>query len=209
MNRDAHAEPAEALTANLFLVRHGAHGELGRVLSGRRGGLALSADGRAQAAAAADRLAREDIRVVQTSPRERASETATIIAERLGVPLETVDALDEIDFGDWTGKGFDALEGDPAWTEWNERRGSARAPGGETMGEAVARARTHVQGLAGQGGGIVCVSHADIIRGLIADTLGLGFDNMLRFDVDAASISLLLVGDWGSRVVSVNERVAA
>jgi broad specificity phosphatase PhoE len=209
VNRETHAEPAAALTANLFLVRHGAHGELGQVLSGRRPGLHLSAAGRAQAAATAERLAREDIRLVQSSPRERAAETAAIIAERLDVPMETVDALDEIDFGAWTGMPFDALDGDPAWTEWNVRRGSARAPGGETMAEAVGRSRTHLQDLGGQGGGVVCVSHADVIRGLIAHALGLSIDNMLRFDIDTASISLLLAGDWGSRVVSVNERVPA
>lgn len=193
----------------LFLVRHGAHADLGRVLTGRGGGVPLTAEGRRQAAAVADRLAREDIRLVQTSPRERAVETARIVATRLGVPLETVDALDEVDFGEWTGRGFDGLAGDPAWAAWNDRRGSACPPDGEPMAAAVERAAEHVGSLTAAGGGVVCVSHCDIIRGLIADAIGLPLDHLLRFDVDTASLSMLVVGDWGRRVVSINERVSA
>lgn len=197
------------MTAKLFLVRHGAHGDLGRVLTGRGSGVPLTETGRAQAAAAARRLAQEDIRAIHTSPRERAVETAGIIADHLGLPVEIVDALDEIDFGGWSGRSFDELAGDPAWDAWNARRGSTRPPEGETMDAAVARARDHVAAIAGQSGGIVCVSHCDIIRGLVADALGLGFDNLLRFDIDTASVSTLMVSSWGSRVLTLNERVAA
>ncbi len=171
--------------------------------------MSLTEAGRTQARALADRLAREQIRVVQTSPRERAVETATIIADRLGVAVETVDALDEIDFGDWSGRGFDALDGDPAWARWNERRSTTRPPGGESMAAAVSRARRHIAGLAAVPGGAVCVSHCDIIRGVLADALGLPLDNLLRFDIDTASLSVMLVGEWGARVVGINERVVA
>jgi broad specificity phosphatase PhoE len=203
------ADRAAALTTNLFLVRHGAHAELGRVLTGRRSGVPLTPAGRAQAAAVAERLAGEQIRAVQTSPRERAVETASIIAARLGVGIEIVDALDEIDFGEWSGRSFDALAGDAGWNAWNTHRGSAPTPGGETMAAAVARAGAHVAALAAGGGGVVCVSHCDIIRGLVADTLGLPLDNLLRFDIDTASLSTLVVGEWGRRVVALNERVPA
>lgn len=51
------------------------------------------------------------------------------------------------------------------------------------------------------------VSHCDIIRGLIAYYLGLPLDNLLRFDIDPASVSRLVVGSWGARVMSMNERL--
>ncbi|MDB5662657.1 MAG: hypothetical protein JWN59_995 [Sphingomonas bacterium] len=200
-----HDHQGRTLTASLYLVRHGAHGDLGRVLTGRGGSAGLTEIGRAQAAAVAERLAREDVRVVHTSPRLRAVETARIIADRLAVPVDVVDALDEIDFGAWSGRSFEALAQDPAWHAWNARRGTARPPGGEAMAAAVARAGRHVANIGANGGGVVCVSHCDIIRGLIADTLGLPLDNMLRFDVDTASLSILVAGEWGARVLSVNE----
>ena len=44
---------------------------------------------------------------MQASPRERASETAALIAQACGLaPVETSAALDEVDFGSWTGKDF-------------------------------------------------------------------------------------------------------
>ena len=77
------------------------------------------------------------------------------------------------------------------------------------MAEAVERATATLSRLAGDHAGevIACVSHCDIIRGVIAFYLGLPLDNLLRFDVDPASVSRLAVGDWGARVMSMNERL--
>src|SRR5690625_7194995 len=88
------------------------------------------------------------LNIVQTTPRERTNATAKEIASRTGAKLESVAALDEIDFGDWQGQSFDDLAPDPHWQEWNANRSQARCPGGESMGEAVTRAAKHLQSLA-------------------------------------------------------------
>jgi broad specificity phosphatase PhoE len=197
------------MTLNLLLIRHAAHVELGRTLSGRRRDIALSAEGLEQAEIVADLLAVEPLDAVYSSPRERAWYTARELAERLGQKVRPADGLDEVDFGEWTGMSFDALEGDPGWDQWNSARASARPPGGESMEEAIGRAVAEVQRIAleHRGGTVAAVSHCDIIRGLIAYYLGLPLDNLLRFDVDPASVSRLVIGDWGARVASVNERL--
>ena len=64
------------MTTTVFLVRHAAHDRLNRILCGRMPGVSLGADGRAQAAALAERLARESLAAVYASPLERACETA-------------------------------------------------------------------------------------------------------------------------------------
>jgi broad specificity phosphatase PhoE len=51
------------------------------------------------------------------------------------------------------------------------------------------------------------VTHCDIIRGVIAHYLGLSLDNILRFDVEPASISTIEINRWGGRVRSINERL--
>ncbi len=197
------------MTLTLLLIRHAAHVELGRTLSGRRRDVALSEDGLQQAEIVADLLAVEPISAVYSSPRERAWYTARELAERLGVKVKSSDGLDEVDFGDWTGRPFDALEGDPDWDAWNSARGTARPPNGESMAEAVARSVAEVERIAfgHRGETVAAVSHCDIIRGLIGHYLGLPLDNLLRFDIDPASVSRLVVGDWGARVTSVNERL--
>jgi broad specificity phosphatase PhoE len=197
------------MNVNLILIRHAAHVELGRTLSGRRRDIALSAEGLQQAEIVADLIAVEPIAAVYSSPRERAWYTAREIADRLGQTVRAADGLDEVDFGSWTGLSFDALEGDPGWDEWNSARSIARPPGGESMAEAVHRAVAAIDLIRDEHRGetIAAVSHCDIIRGLIAFYLGLPLDNLLRFDVEPASVSRLVIGDWGARVMSMNERL--
>ena len=59
----------------------------------------LTNEGRRQAKAAAGRLLREGITEIYTSPCGRASETASFTAERLGLPVVTLDYLREITWG--------------------------------------------------------------------------------------------------------------
>ena len=171
--------------------------------------MALSPEGLVQAEIVGDLLGVEPIAAVYSSPRERAYYTARQIAEPHELKVEVANDLDEVDFGEWTGMAFSALEGDPAWTEWNERRASARPPGGESMAEAVERAMRALGEIAAghPGATVACVSHCDIIRGAIACCLGLPLDNLLRFDIDPASVSRLALGGWGARVMTVNERL--
>jgi broad specificity phosphatase PhoE len=197
------------VTATILLIRHAAHVELGRILSGRRRDVALSTDGLEQAEIVADLLSVEPLAAIYSSPRERAYYTARSIAEPHDLKVAIADGLDEVDFGDWTGAAFDALEGDPGWSEWNEARGTARPPAGESMAEAVERAVGALAEIASENRGrtIACVSHCDIIRGIIAHHLGLPLDHMLRFDVDPASVSRIALGAWGARIMTVNERL--
>lgn len=198
------APPARPVTVSVLLARHGSHDEVGRVLSGRSE-IALNAAGRAEAERLADRLASTPLVAVHSSPRPRARETAHIIAGRHGLPVDIIEALDEIDFGAWTGRSFASLEGDPRWSRWNEARRSTCPPGGEAMTDAVQRATAHLETVAS---GTLCVSHCDIVRGIAAHYLGLDLDRMLGFDVDPASLTTLALHPGGGRVVALNERCA-
>lgn len=197
------------MTVQILLVRHAVHPEVGRLLTGRGAQVSLSGDGVVQAQRLADALADRRVAAIQSSPQRRCRETAEILAQRLYLPVEVVDALDEIDFGNWTGRGFPELEHDPLWQHWNSARSAARPPRGESMAQAVRRCVDHLAALsAGQWQTILCVTHADIIRGAIAHYLGLSLDNILRFDIDPASVSELLIGrDW-ARLTSLNRTFA-
>lgn len=196
------------INVRLYLVRHATHLDFGRRLTGRSPGVRLSPKGEREAAALARLLSRESLSEVQTSPRERARATADVVGQGSGAPVQVVDALDEIDFGDWTGAEF-ALLGGPLWDDWNTRRSSARCPGGESMAEAAERIGRHLDRLAAtrSGARIALVTHADMIRGLVARVLGLPLDNLLRFEIDPASVSRIEAGAWGARVLSLNEPV--
>jgi broad specificity phosphatase PhoE len=187
----------------VHLVRHGTHAEVGRVLSGRSE-IALDARGRAEAEALAARLDALPLASIHSSPRRRARETAAPIAARKGLQVHIADALDEVDFGRFAGSAFADLAGDADWQHWNAERATARCPGGETMAEAVARARDYIEKLPAEQTPALCVSHCDIIRGLVARALGLGLDRIFAFDCDPASVTTLILHGSDVRLASLN-----
>ena len=109
----------------------------------------LNATGRTQSIKLAKALAGEPIARVYTSPLRRARETAELVAERLGVEIEPLEAMREIDVGSWTGLTRDEVaerypEGYSRWLE--------RAPhgfeGGETYEALAERVLPAVRSLA-------------------------------------------------------------
>ena len=192
------------MKGTIYLARHASHAEVGRILSGRSE-IGLNDQGQAEARGLAERLAQVPLAAVHTSPRRRAVETARIVAEARGIPLRQAAALDEIDFGTWSGRSFAMLDEDPAWRHWNEARATAATPAGETMQAAIARARDHLAAIA-EDGPVLCVSHCDIIRGVVAALLGMPLDRLLAFDCDPAALTILAWHDGGARLVTLNER---
>ncbi len=193
----------------VFLVRHGAHERLGRYLDGRREGVHLSESGAAQARRLAERVAREPIQAVFTSPLSRARETADPIAFRLGLTVAVDPALEEIDFGEWSGKTFEELKPLEAWQRWNNARSTARTQAGDTMRAAQARLLDFIDSrrLAEPDAALLLVSHADPIKAALTYYLGLSLDDLPRFDIAPASLSRVDIEPWGARVVTLNETV--
>lgn len=196
------------MTATILLVRHAAHRDLGRILSGRAGDVPLSAEGREAARGLADSLSGARLDAVQTSPVRRARETAGALARPFGIVPDIAAPLDEIDFGAWEGLPFAALEKDPCWHRWNADRDIAAPPGGEAMSAVQARVLGHVREVARAAAGrvIAMVSHADVIRAGVAGVLGLSLSRLLAFDIDPASVTRIEAGDWGERLVTLNAR---
>ena len=169
-------------------------------------GVPLSEKGMAQADALAGRFRGTEIAAVLSSPVQRARETAAPIAEALGLGVLVEAGLDEIDFGEWTGCAFDALDGLPAWENWNRRRGAAGCPGGETMSAAQARAVAAVlrAGAMFAGRAVVMVSHQDVLKAVLAHFLGMSLDDLGRFSLDPASRSVVTLFEGGGRVEGIN-----
>lgn len=176
-------------TARL-LVRHCRHADVGDRLTGRGEDGGLTQAGQVEAAELAERLAAEAVTAVYSSPRRRARETAAAIADRHGLAVQITEALDEIDFGPWTGQRFADLDGTPDWDRWNNARATARVPGGESMGEALARARAFVERIQAPGTAVF-VTHCDIIRGLLCWRDGRTFGALFDYDVPPGSITEL------------------
>jgi broad specificity phosphatase PhoE len=191
-----------------FLVRHGEHALQGRIIAGHKGGIGLSAKGRAESAAMAERLAREELAAIYASPLDRTRETAAILGTRLDVPIAIRDDLIELDFGEWTGLTFDQVRGDPRWVPWQSCRSIAQIPGGESWRQVQDRIvgalfdlrRRHPQG------GIALVSHGDVIRAALLFALGMPLDLSSRIEIGTGSLSTVRIDDAQIRVLALNER---
>jgi broad specificity phosphatase PhoE len=208
VKRLLHRGISRIVAVTFLLIRHAAHVHLDKIFSGRLSGVPLSAVGRAQADRLGVALSHERLDRVLCSPLDRTRQTADAIAAAHGITVEPDDALVEIDMGDWTGRELGSFVDEPAWTAWNTERGTARIPGGETMAEAQARIVALLDRVATTDDGrtVAIVSHADMIRGAVAHAIGLPLDNLLRFDVGPASVTRIVWGDWGARLMSLNEQ---
>jgi probable phosphoglycerate mutase len=190
------------------LLRHGEHVLRGRVLAGRTPGVGLSAVGRAEIAAVADRLRAEKIEALYSSPLQRTRETAEILSERLDLPIQYREDVLELDFGEWTGLTFDAVRTDERWQVWRDCRSIATIPGGESMRQVQERTvkalfdlrQTH------RDGRVLIVSHGDVIRAALLFALGMPLDFYSRIEVGLASINTIHIDNSGIRVLGVNER---
>jgi probable phosphoglycerate mutase len=187
------------------LIRHGAYPLLDQALGGRADH-DLSDLGRTQADRLAARLAQRPIAAVVTSPVRRAQQTAAPIAAGLGLDLAADPAFSEIDFAGWTGRRFADLAADPAWQAWNRFRGSAVVPGGESMLAVQGRAVAGVLRWAAAypTAELAIVSHADVIKAVLAHVLGAPLDLMRRMEIGPGSLSQVWLAEADAKVLAVN-----
>lgn len=186
----------------VLLVRHGLTAATGHVLSGWTPGVSLDERGQAQAKALGARLASVPLAAVVTSPLDRCRETAQAILDARasfdGQPRElTVDErVGECRYGDWTGKALTELAKDELWPVVQAHPSAVRFPGpeGEAMTDmqhrAVGAIRDWNSRLGKDATYVVC-SHGDVIKAIVADSLGLHLDQYQRILADPCSLTVI------------------
>lgn len=191
--------------ATLLLVRHASTEAVGQWLAGRQD-VELNADGRAEAETLASLLSRTRAARLYSSPRSRALATAVTIGRPHGLEPVIVPGLDEVDFGEWTGRRFDVLADDPAWRAFNRERQLAIAPGGEPMRDVVERARRFLDNVRTSHAGdlVVAVTHADVIRCAMVALIGINLDAVARLQISPARVTVTRLWPEWAEVVSVN-----
>ena len=194
----------------VLLVRHGLTALTGPVLAGRTPGVDLDDRGRAQAAAVAQRLASVAVQAVVSSPLERCVQTAEFIAKERDLTVETDARLIECGYGDWTGQEINKLTKDPLWKVVQAHPSAVTFPGegGEAMRDAQVRAVDAVRSWNAQLGSDaiwVACSHADIIKAVVADALGMHLDTFQRIVIDPCSITIISYTSLRPFVVRVND----
>ena len=191
----------------VLFVRHGQTPTTGATLPGRAPGLHLADKGVAQAEAAAERIgALKSVAAIYASPMERTKETAAPIAKARKLRVRQAKGLIECDFGDWTGKKLADLRKLDAWKTVQRYPSGFRFPGGESFAEMQSRAvdATHELVAAHPGETIVAVSHADVIKAVVASAMGTHLDLFQRIVVSPCSVTAIVYTPTGPIVLAVN-----
>jgi len=115
--------------------------------------------------------------LVWSSPTARCRGPAWWVARTLGLPHREDPLLAELDQGTWEGLRWEIIERDfqesyRAWmTDWK----TLSPPGGETVADLEARARTWLSGLPPEGTHLL-LAHAGFVRAVWVVTQGLDWE---------------------------------
>jgi probable phosphomutase (TIGR03848 family) len=194
----------------ILLVRHGENDWVKKHrLAGWIEGIHLNKNGRNQAIAAAERLTPLPVKAVYSSPVLRCLETADFIANALDLPVTILDTVGEVRYGEWEGEKIKKLAKKKEWFTVQFFPSRMQFPGGDSLRGVQMRGVEAIEALAQEHDDnemIVVVSHADLIKLVLAHYLGVHIDLFQRIIVSPASVSVLhLSGNGMVRVGRIND----
>ncbi|MEY2850180.1 MAG: hypothetical protein RJA96_51 [Actinomycetota bacterium] len=198
----------------LVLIRH-AHSQSNAsgVLSGRLPNVHLSEKGVKQSQQLSTRLGNFAVAQLRVSPMERCFETISpwlndVLLKNSPSFEPIIDpSLNEVDYGDWSGKKLIALSRKREWRTVQESPSRMYFPGGEGIAQMQSRAMSVVHELAQlpDSKTAVIVSHGDVIKSIVASALGTHLDEFQRIIIDPASVSVLDYSGIKPRVLLLND----
>ncbi|MBI1282650.1 MAG: MSMEG_4193 family putative phosphomutase [Anaerolineaceae bacterium] len=193
----------------ILLIRHAVNDfvKTGK-LAGWTPGVHLNEEGQAQAQALGKRLADTPIDYLYASPLERTMETAEAIRQyHTNLTIQQTTELGEVRYGDWEGMEINKLTGRKMWQVVQQYPSRAEFPNGETMRGVQTRAVNAVEALvtAHPRETVAVVTHADIIKMVLAHFLGMHLDEFQRIVITPASISMLSLGFGRPYVGTMND----
>ena len=198
----------------LVLIRH-AHSQSNAsgVLSGRLPNIHLSEKGIKQSQQLSERLGNFAVAQLRVSPMERCFETISpwlneVVLKNSPDFEPIIDpSLNEVDYGDWSGKKLITLARKKEWRTVQESPSRMYFPGGEGIAQMQSRAMSVVHELAKlpDSKTAVIVSHGDVIKSIVASALGTHLDEFQRIIIDPASVSVLDYSGIKPRVLLLND----
>jgi probable phosphoglycerate mutase len=193
----------------IALVRHGENEWVNKGrLAGWIPGVHLNENGHKQAQAAAERLAHLPVTAVYSSPVTRCMETADYIATAHNLNIIELETIGEVRYGKWEGKKIKKLAKKKAWMTVQFFPSRMTFPKGEALHDVQSRGIQALEQLSQQHPDdfIVVVSHADLIKLVIAHYLGVHIDLFQRIVISPASVTVLSLHKNGSmRILRLND----
>jgi broad specificity phosphatase PhoE len=193
----------------LFLIRHGqTTWNVAHRLPGQLPGIELTETGHQQAQRLAEALRSLPLSALISSPLERALETASYLAQGRALTIHLEPDLMDIQLGHWTGQDRDELfQKDPLWKAF-VRNPLVGPEDVETFLTLQQRAIRAVERWLKQTSTGLCpafVTHADVIKVLLAHYSGLEAGRARSLMIENASVSVVeLEANHRPRILAVD-----
>ena len=192
----------------IFLRHAQAENNAKRILAGRTEGVPLTKTGIEQAESIAKYLKSLDISAIYSSPIERASHTAEIVAKNNSLDYELDDRLTEIDMGKFTRMNYDDMfakygnvflkfyENDPVIAEHEvETFPNVQRRVLETVNHVVEKHKNE---------NVILVTHMDPIKSILAMVMDLKPKTLFELIIANASITVIKEYDKKFSLSAIN-----
>lgn len=194
----------------IVLTRHGQVPWLDPERFRGRAELKLTATGIAQAQATARRIETSwQASALYASPMGRALRTGRIIAEPQALPVQPVEELTDIDYGEWQGLTRDeaAVRWPAEVEQWFRQPDLVQVPGGETLQDVLVRAAGALRTIARRHPDqtVIVVAHDSVNRVLLLHALELPLARYWHLGQDPCAINLIETSAEGFLVRTMNE----
>ena len=192
----------------IFLRHAQAENNTKRILAGRTEGVPLTKTGIGQAERIAEYLKPLDISTIYSSPIERASHTAEIVAKNNSLDCKLDDRLTEIDMGKFTRMNYDDMfakygniflkfyENDPVISEHEV----------ETFPQVQSRILGMVNHLIEKhkNENVILVTHMDPIKSMLAKVMNLLPETLFELIIANASLTIIKEQDKNFSLSAIN-----
>ncbi len=169
----------------LDLIRHGECDD-GAIFRGTTDSL-LSESGKRKMLEVIRNHGTSQWQTVLSSPLQRCQRVAKELAQERELPLHTLNALQEISFGDWDGQSFTAVERDSpaAFAQYWQDREKHTPPNGEPLTQFHQRTDAVLSEILKhyRGQHLLMVTHGGVIRSLLAHCLQMPIAAMQHIEV--------------------------
>lgn len=189
----------------IHLIRHG-EVEGAHRYNGHRD-VALTARGVDQYHQLKPRLDRDRISACYTSDLTRTVRGGEILGAYLGVEPVKVPELRELNCGEWQGLSASEIQASRP-DEWAARLSDLvhfRAPGGESLGDLVARVVPAISAIVARHPGeeVLVVAHGGVNRVILMDAIGAPASSMFTLDQQYCCMNVIDYYADGNRVVKL------
>ena len=180
----------------IFVVRHGQTAwNVGEIFRGRAD-IPLDDTGLKEADLAGDALKDETIYAIYSSPLKRSVQTAEGIAKYHDLPVQPLEPIIDISYGEWEGKGREEIEKKypDLYKLWLTEPHKVDFPGGESLEEVRTRTMGAIEDLIKKhpDESIVLVAHRVPNKVISCAVLGLDNSHFWRIKQDTASTNLFI-----------------